>query len=375
MPSAPANTPGPWADAELLATAAEFPGVGSDAELPDLDRFRAGVSRLVAKCRAAAIQAGADPADAATEPCVFLLEPAGPPESFVDRCSRAPMLDRGRERLEGRVWFVSHVVTVGRWMSATFDEDDGLFAFVTEDLALGATPAVLYDPRPPGPELRVYPNGLGDPEVVESLHIAQSDISIEEVFSRIDVLHRNQLVTPGSQSAGAKVWEDASKGRASARAEDVLSGLVAAGLQTAFPMCKVRVEQPGPSGRLDIEIEERILADPGAVKRHAILELKVLRGLNSRGTPASRRTVNKWINDGVVQAASYRDDKDALAAALCCFDMRREFSGHDCFSVVSKLALELDVRLRTWHLFQSSSDFRRHQAESGALARRAGLHA
>jgi len=372
LPEAQGPTDGPWGDTALLATASEFPGVGSDAGLPDLDRFRAAVSRLVGKCRAAAAESG-EGAEA-PEPCVFLLQP-GPPDTHVDKCCRVPMLDRGRERLDGRVWFVSPVVTVGNWIDASFDADDGLFRFVTDELALGSTPAVLYDPRPPGPELRVYPNGLGEPELVEALHISQSDMSVEELFARIDVLHANQLVTPGSQSAGAKVWIDASRGRASSRAEDILSGLIAAGLQTAFPMCKVRVEQPGPSGRLDIEIEERLLDQPGAVKRHAILELKVLRGVSDGGTPTTQRSINKAIKDGVMQAASYREDKDALAAALCCFDLRREFSGHVCFAGVTTLAADLSVQLRSWHLFHSSADFRRHRAESGALGASAGVPA
>jgi hypothetical protein len=279
------------------------------------------------------------------------------------------MLDRGREPIEGRVWFVSHIVTVGRWVTAPLDDDDLFFSYVVNDLGLGATPAVLYDPRDPGPELRVYPNGLGDAETVEKLHIANTDIDISDVYARISAIHKHHLVTPGAQHRGTRVWEDAAHERAVTNAEDVLGGLIAAGLQAAYPMCIVRIEQTLPVGRLDIEIEERLLAEPGVVKRHAVLELKVLRGRNPGGTAVSKSAINKMVHDGVVQAAAYRDDKEALAAALCCFDMRREFHGAQCFAKVTKLASELAVETWSWHLFNTAAAYRKHRLDSGSLGR------
>lgn len=364
MPDADQSHLDDWSDEQLMSTAAEYAGVGSDAGLADVDRFRASVSRLVAKVLDIA---GQNEGDGSLS--VFLLEPGGPPEGVKGLCTRVPMLDRGREPLGSRVWFVPHVVTVGEWVPAPFEDDDEFFRFVSEELGVGDVPAIVFDPRAPGPELRYYPNGLNDLEAVDSLRVAYTQISLEEILRRVDLVHRNQLVTPGAQPRATKLWSDAQHGLTAHNAEDLLSALLSAGLHAAFPTCRIRVEQPAPVGRLDIEVEERILRQPGVVMRHAILELKVLRGRNPNRTRVSAQRIRQWIEDGVGQAASYRDDKDALAAALCCFDMREEFTGQQCFAHVHNTAAALGVELKVWHLFASSAAYRRHQVSSGVLQR------
>jgi hypothetical protein len=351
-----------WSDEELLDTAADYAGVGSDADLAHEDRFRASVSRLVAKVLAAERQQEGL--------SVFLLEPGGPKEAVKSRCTRVPMLDRGREPLGSRVWFVTHVVTAGEWVPARFEDDDDFFRFVSDELGAGHVPAIVFDPRWPGPELRYYPQGINELESVEPLRIAYSRISLEEILRRVDLVHRNQLVTPGAQPRGTKLWADAQRGVAAHNAEDLLSALLSAGLHAAFPNCRIRVEQPAPVGRLDIEVEERMPGQPGAVMRHAVLELKVLRGRNPNRTKISLQRIRQWIEEGVGQAASYREDKGALAAALCCFDMREEFTDQQCFAHVLGTAADLDVQLQVWHLFATSAAYRRYQASSGALTRR-----
>lgn len=359
----------PFSDSELLETAGEYAGVGSDAALPEIDRFRAGVSRLVAKTRASHT-ASATPA---TRLGVLLLHPEGPPgelpSELSKECHRVPMLDQGREPLHGRVWFVTHVVVAGTWVPAEFTSDDELFTFVTETLKLGTVPAVVYDVGDPDPELRFYPGGLEEPESYEPLRIAYTDITVSAVFDRIDAVYRQLLVTPGAQPRGARLWEDARRGHVAGRAEELLGSLLAAALQAAFPTCRVRVEQPQPTGRLDLEIEEHLLGQPGVVRRHVVLELKVLRGLGSRGGIVNARAVRTWIADGVGQAAAYRDDRSALAGALCCFDMR--LGGPTaCFAHVVDTAAEVDVHLRSWYLFNSAGAYRRYLMETGALAAR-----
>jgi hypothetical protein len=349
------DTPDEPTDEELLIIAANFPGVGSDADLPDVDRFRAGVSRLTSK----AVSSGGVPTDSGEELAVFVLMPAGPPPASCET-KRVPMLDRAREPLLGRVWFVTHLVTAGSWTSIDFSDDDDYFRFVTDELDLGNTPAIVFDPRGAEPQLRFYPAGLASIENVEALVLANQPISLEHIFTKIDLVHANQLVTPGANPRANRLWADSRRGIAAKNTEDSISALLAAGLQTAFPTCRVYVEQPLPTGRLDIEIEER-LSTPGVFLRHAVLELKVLRGLNPNGTNVSLARTEKWISDGVDQAASYRDDRGALSAALCCFDMRSLVSGQACFAKISPTADSLQVELRSWHLFNSSAAYRRHR--------------
>jgi hypothetical protein len=64
------------------------------------------------------------------------------------------------------------------------------------------------------------------------------------------------------------------------------------------------------------------------------------------------------VKEGVTQAASYRAERKAKASALCCFDMRKGFSGVDCFKGVNALARREKVRLCVWHLFHTSKEYR-----------------
>lgn len=347
----------------MLETAAEYAGAGVDAGLPDVDRFRAGVSRVVAKATSQHSSPETDP-----RLSVLLLEPSGPPVAVAHRCRRAHMLDRGREPLLGRVWFVTHVVTAGTWLPVDFERDDDFFNFVIDELGLGASPAVVFDPAPE-PELRFYPSGLADDENVEPLRLPYSDVSLGEIFGAIESVYNTQLVTPGSQRSALRVWEDARQGRAVSNAEDIIGGVVSAAVQGRLPTCRIVIEQPSAVGRLDIAVDEPVPNQPGHVIHHAVLELKVLRGKNRNGTAVSAGRIKQWVEDGVVQVAAYRAARGAREAALCCFDMRREFTGRQCFHHVADLADQMEVTLEVWHLFYSAATWRQHLRSTGLLSR------
>jgi hypothetical protein len=359
----PDNQEDEWSDSSLFATAVEFAGVGTDADLPDIDRFRAGVSRLAAK---SLNQTAISPGQGLS---VFVLNAAGPPASIADECFRVHMLERGRVPLHDRVWFVSHVVAAGSFLPVVYQDDDELFRFVTDVIGAGDLPTIVFDARDPDPELRFYPEGLVKDEVVERLQIAMRPISLDIIFGHIGTIHKKQLVTPGMHPRGMRLWANSREGTATSHAEDTIAALLTAGLHTALPNCRVRVEQPMPTGRLDIEIEERMPDRPGGVLRHAILELKVLRGRNPNTTRVSATRIKTLIEDGVEQAAAYREDKQALAAALCCFDMRESFTGRETFAHVLDLAKDVAVELRVWHLFMSAAAYRHHLRKTGALSK------
>ncbi len=122
--------------------------------------------------------------------------------------------------------------------------------------------------------------------------------------------------------------------------------------------CIVRHEQSIVSGRLDLEIEESDPLDRSQITRHAVLELKVLRSFRSSGAAVRPNETLDWVLAGVKQAASYRREKGARAAALCCFDMRREHSGEQCFNHVRELAVDLETDLTHWFIFSTSERYR-----------------
>ncbi|HEY7291586.1 MAG TPA: hypothetical protein VH583_17245 [Vicinamibacterales bacterium] len=291
-------------------------------------------------------------------PAVFLLEPQGAAIEAGHEPKRVPMLDNGLTPVTGRLWFVTDVVVSGRYLDVQDADDDGLFGIVTDTLHMGDVPAVVYDPRTAIATVRFYPNGLASPDICEIATVHGAEVSLERVLDAVDHVHRTQMVTPEAQPKAAKLWLDGDKWWPAQDAEDRTLVYLKVGLAAAFPTCTVRQEQTGVPGRLDLEIEERDPIDRAKLTRHAVLELKVLRSFRSSGAVVPESENAKWVESGVKQAAAYRDDRSAQAAALCCFDMRRDFSGELCFAQVTDLAIRLNVRLRVWFLFATSKQYR-----------------
>ncbi len=268
------------------------------------------------------------------------------------------MLDNGLTTLTGRLWFVGAVVVSGHFIALGDDDDDTLFNIVTDELGMGEVPAIVFDPRGAFPQVRYYPAGLNDTENCKILQATASNVSLERIFEAIGRIYDECLVTPDAQSPGGKLWKDSRRGRPYPDAEARIQTALKVGLVMAFPLCTVRHEQASVSGRSDLEIEEGDPLDRGKIARHAVLELKVLRSVWSNGAQVSDRETCEWIEGGVKQAATYRKDKSAAAAALCCFDMRKENLGETCFEHVLVLAADLDVKLRRWFLYSTDKRYR-----------------
>lgn len=350
---------GSWTGADFAGTARANFGIGADAGLPSDVRFLAGVAKLIRR-RMAEKGAKTDPA----RPAVFLLEPNAPPGSAAAPPKRAPMLDNGLTSVTGRLWFVSPVVVTGKYIELSETDDDALFAIVTDALGLGRVPAILFDPRTTIPTVRFYSNGLSDPEQCDSIIISDNEVSLQKIYEAIDKVYQHCLVTP--EARVGKLWEEGNKWWASSKAEDLVQLYLRAGLTTAFPTCTVRHEQTAVPGRLDLEIEQTDPLDRSRVTRHAVLELKVLRSFRSSGIIVPKPETLDWVESGVRQAASYRDERGALAAALCCFDMRSEHTGGQCFEHVRELANRLTVELRHWFIFGTSAQYRKFKTEKTA---------
>jgi len=344
---------GGWANADFNGTALQNVGIGTDTDLPPAVRFIAGVAKLVRR-RMATEGYKSDP----IRPAIFLLEPAARTHKPDTKPQRIPMLDNGLTAVTGRLWFVNPVVVSGNYVEVDDLNDDALFKIVTEALQLGGTAAIVFDPRTSLPAVRYYPNGLADPDTVESIAITSSDISLDRIFDVIDRVYSTCLVTPEAQTRVGKLWTKGENWWPSEHAEDLIQMHLRVGLTTAFPTCTVRHEQTIVPGRLDLEIEESDPLDRSLVTRYAVLELKVLRNFRTSGASVSRQEVLDWVESGVKQAAAYRKDRNARAAALCCFDMRKDHSGEHCFDHIHTLASELLVKLRVWFIFGTSEQYR-----------------
>ncbi|MFI6788876.1 hypothetical protein ACIBG4_16265 [Nonomuraea sp. NPDC050383] len=345
---------GPWADAALQQTINEFLGVGSDADFPDDVRFLVGVAQLLRKrIDRGELQQGQ------RRPAVFCLHPQ-PKDITEGRATKyLPMLDNGIEPISGHVWFVNKAANDGLSIEIKAEDSDAsIFTLIIDELNAGNVPTVVFETRTPMPEARYYPEGLAHRSNFRLVKIAGEPISLEEIFEVIDRLYEQQLCTPDVQGKAGKLWENPDQHLPITDAEDRIQVVLRSGLTGSFPTCYVRAEQPQASGRLDIEIEESSPGNRSIVTRHAILELKVLRSRRSTGAQVPDGETKRWIHDGVEQAASYRDERGARLAALCCFDMRINPTPDTCFEHVQEVALRLKVECRSWRLFASSKAYR-----------------
>lgn len=344
---------GNWEGDDLKHTVHSNMGVGYDADLPPSVRFIAGVAKLL-KCRKSIPEASTDP----KRPAVFLLEANARSYDPEVTPERVPMLDTGSTAVTGRLWFVSPVVVDGKYIALDNNDDGAIFRMVTDVLKLGSVPAIIYDPRNQTASIRYYPRGLCEAENLSIINI-YSTVSLQEIYGAIDQIYQQCLITPEAQDRVGKLWKDNDKWWPSREAEGIVQMYLRAGLTTAFPTCIVRHEQTGVAGRLDLLITESDPQQRSNILHHAVLELKVLRSFRSTGTEVSLEETLDWIKSGVEQAASYRDDFQAKVSCLCCFDMRKNHSGEQCFEQVRDRANHLRVELKLWFIFSSSNEYRK----------------
>lgn len=349
---------GRWSDEDFESTVSLYGGVGADADVPDESRFVAGVVQLLRK-RTAELQATCQGDE--NDIAIFILK-SGPPET-ISSAKRVPMVDNGLTMVVGRLWFTAAPVVSAHYVELPQGTDDeGRFSYVTNELDLGSRPTLIFDPRTATPELRWYPNGLGQPDSVELKPLA-GDVGPDDVFEAINELYQECLVTPDSLPHGVNLWKDADRHWPRSDAEALVQSLLKAGLVLRFPHCRVWHEQPQQAGRSDLEIVEPDPLDRSIVRHHAILELKVLRSFRSGGSTVSANETNDWIEEGVRQAVAYRRIKGARWSALCCFDMRTNNAGDKAtFAQVRECATALNVLLTRWFLYASSADYRQAMA-------------
>jgi hypothetical protein len=344
---------GPWANADLGATARADAGIGADDGLPKEVRFVTNVAKLI-RTRRAQPDIDKDP----RRPAVFLLQPVPPELEAGKTTKRIPMLDNGITPINGRIWFVGAGPASGRYVDYDVSDDDELFRLVTDALGQGSTPAVLFDPRLPVPGARYYPRGLGEADTYETLSVSDAKVDLDEVLAVIEKVYQACLVTPEAQTEAGRLWHNHDKWWPSHKAEAIVQLNLKAGLVGAFPTCTVRHEQTIPEGRLDLEIEQSDPLDRSKVTRHAIIELKILRSFGETGAAVNDKYILDWVKSGIVQAASYRDSKNAKWAALFCFDMRKTDTGETCFHHVLAMASSLSVFLKRWFLYAKSAHYR-----------------
>ena len=353
------NGLGPWADADLAKTARMDAGTGADEGLPPKVRFVSNVAKLIRRRRAQP-NAKHDP----THPAIFLMQPKPRQFEHGDTPIHMPMLDNALTPVNGRIWFVSAVVVSGHYIDFEETDDASMFRLITDQIGLGATPTIIFDPRPQVPVARFYPNGLDEFELYEGISVTDADVTIDRVLEAIEGTYKKDMRTPEQQIAPGKLWHDQDKWWPKHDAEDRIKMYLKIGLHSAFPTCDVRPEYVIAEGHIDLLIQERDPLNREKVTNHAVLELKVLRSYGETGRGYDEEFHLAWIQKGVIQAHSYREGKGAIWSALCCFDMRTSDTGESCFEHVTDMAKELKVHLKRWFLYAKSEYWREAFASS-----------
>ena len=340
---------GPWAGADLIATARSHTGIGADQELPASVRFRRNVAKLL-KRRHSAEDARQDSL------AVFILSPRRP-----DRVThpRIPMLDNGRTEVVGRIWFVNEAVRTGHYIEDISDDDALVFDTICTQIDLGDSPTIVFDPRLANPEIRFYPDGLSNEDSCIVHALSDTEVSPDTINRVVERIYESSFITPDAEVPGASsVWQDSRRCWPSRNAEAVIQAHLKTGLHAHFFDCEVRHEQPSKAGRLDLEIERPDPNDYFTITRLAVIELKVLRSFRYNGRATRADAIPRWIDKGVGQVVAYRSERRAQLGFLMCFDMRDADTGEQCFSHVSLLARTQSVCLSRWFLYNSSEAYR-----------------
>lgn len=353
---------GRYADEALAATLNANLGVGADSALAPRLRFERAVA-ILAKRRFS--QRSEPPA---VHPVIFIQQPQGAIADAARAVVRVPMIDNGLTPIGGHFWLMNAAGTeaTGFELSSS-DTDIGLFDLIRGDASLRDRPTVVIETRGGLFEMRSYPGGLADADQVGVTDLTKKSISPQEVKAVLEEIWKKSLCTPTAMtSPKTGPWKSASSYYPHSDAEVRIQTILESGLKEHFKGFEVRHEQTQVTGRLDLEIEEPHEMDESTVTRHMLLELKVVRDFTESGGKYANSTNLDTIREGVDQARAYRDERKVRAAALCCYDMRKEFRGDAAFDHVREEAKDWSVELWLWHLFGEPSQYRAFTRPSGA---------
>jgi hypothetical protein len=168
--------------------------------------------------------------------------------------------------------------------------------------------------------------------------------TVQQLEDGIDTFHTDFTRTP---SGILEQWSSPKKGITGEKLEIRISKFLAYELDRNFAKGSVLAEAQTGSGRMDIFIVPNVL-DIGA----AVLEVKVMRS-NSGKQKLSANFNTKWAQKGVIQAHLYRQDKQAAAAYLLCFDAREADEG---MPEVDQFAATQIVTSKRYFMYRSSED-------------------
>lgn len=274
--------------------------------------------------------------------------------------THAPILDNGTIVLTGKLWIVSPSMVSGYYIDIAAGDAGCAFAEVRTK-GLDKLRAVIFDPAGVQPELRHYPQGLGEEERVQKTLIASKTFTTEALIQALTLFHESSIITPDAAGAPMNPWRDGSKYVPRPSAEAFLQGWLKSQLWMAFQgACVIKSEMPGTEGRCDLLVLSKHSTMTNTWICHAALELKVVRSFTSGAKGVSKAALSAAIEKGLGQVTAYMSEQSAAHGLLCCYDMRspKHCDGDALFKPIQKRAHNRGILLRRYRLYGTSEDLR-----------------
>lgn len=320
-------------------------------------------SMIAVECLARAINARSLNSSSKADPkslAVFLISDR--PRATAEKVGATPepIIDNGSCTLTGRVWITAPRVASGYEVFIAVQSPNAIFAKV-ETIGLGALPALVYDPRASDSEIRFYPSGLQEPDIVQTFRVAEATFNLATLDSVLQTFYERNLITPDA-AGRLSPWRRPEKYVPCERTEAFFQASLKSALNVAFLRSshQARWEIPGTEGRCDLMIVSRHTRDPNAWIYHAVMELKVLRSRNYSGKSVSTGVTKRAISSGAQQVVAYKGEHSCKDGMLCCFDMRMpaHCDGEKCLQSVNQFAKEHRIYVRRYRIYGSSKDLR-----------------
>lgn len=321
------------------------------------DRFAQAVRTLVER-RAQAGWPGEDPEeDLAVLVLVDYPRQVGKAHggtSFMDPMDQeTPLL--------GRMFFANPNASRGQWMTLPV-APHAILDWLDGQEGLGDCPIVTVYRR--AKEMATRRGGTEDEATYDAIRETEPEATLEELDAALRLYHKRRVLTPACPG----VWEKD-------RATQYVPGpqperSIQADLEVALNfwfrgVVRAECEDPTNIGRIDVRLLRKS-AELG-LAYWIILELKVIKSY--RNAPAGEMPSDvsdddnvEAIAEGVRQAGSYRENRQAEAGMLEVYDLRRDKSEDLRLRAKVEAALEMydpQPRIDVWEVYGSDADARK----------------
>lgn len=276
------------------------------------------------------------------------------------RCihNEVPLLRNGADPIVDRVWLSSASLSTSFEVCLQWSDVSSLYQAI-RNLGFGDFPAVVVDWRSGTPAGTLYKCGLNDLENCESVFFEKLPVSPKQMKDVLDNFYERSLRTPFLITEGhaKRVWKEPMKGVPEHRPEEVIQGRLLDVLKAAFAQHELRAEPITDDGRADIVMSLKTISASGlpAVVNEWVLELKALADRTTTDNSVAVGKIHEAIRSGLEQVIAYKTQLNAVRAALCCYDMRKEDIGDEtCFLNINNDASAHEIALWRWFLFRST---------------------